>query len=55
MLSKKIKKLFAREAENLLTDMQKFRDDHTRISTSIAESKKNMEEKNKKRKLIRNK
>ncbi|HDR7947041.1 TPA: hypothetical protein QCY38_000608 [Bacillus toyonensis] len=55
MLSKKLQKLFVKEATNLLDDMDEFRKKHERISNSIAESKKRMDEKAKKRRLIQNK
>lgn len=47
--------MFAKEVNHLFDDMQDFRKDHKRISDSIAESKRKMEEKSQKRKLIRNK
>lgn len=55
MLSEKLKKIFVREAEHLFDDMREFRKDHERISNSIEESKKRMQENHKKRRFIRNK
>ncbi|CKF01496.1 hypothetical protein PDQ74_15950 [Bacillus cereus group sp. Bc005] len=55
MLSKKLQKIFSKEANHLLDDMDEFRKNHKRISDSIAESKKRMDEKAKKRRLIQNK
>ncbi|HDR7375587.1 hypothetical protein P4K71_05760 [Bacillus cereus] len=55
MLSKKLQKLLANETNHILDSMNEFRKNHERISNSIGESKKRMDEKSKKRRLIQNK
>jgi hypothetical protein len=55
MLSKKLRKLFAKKAEAIIQDSIESEQFHNRIENEIAQEKKQMEERRKNFRLIRNK